>query len=108
MSRIPTGAGQGRGARTPNMAPSVGFPDLPGAACRGMDPDLWSEADTDRAGRRPEVDPESIRAAKAVCASCTERIACGTWAIEHDELGIWGGMTRHERDAIWDQIRSVA
>lgn len=65
--------------------------------------------------RRPGVDPELFfveknkgqrgidqsKAAKAVCADCPARAACLAFALEsNEEHGIWGGMTRREREAL--------
>ena len=38
-----------------------------------------------------------IVTAKRLCRSCDYQSACLTWAIEHDETGIWGGTTEKER-----------
>ncbi len=41
------------------------------------------------------------RRAKALCASCPVRETCLEQAIAVDErFGIWGGMTRRERNAL--------
>ena len=53
-----------------------------------------------------ETDPEaffpekggSTREPKAVCLSCTVRVACLTYALANDEeFGIWGGLSEKER-----------
>ena len=36
--------------------------------------------------------------AKQICAGCPVKGACLDYAIEGDMYGIWGGMTRDERD----------
>jgi len=36
--------------------------------------------------------------AKAVCAVCPSRLPCLEWSLERDELGVWGGMSRAERE----------
>ena len=52
----------------------------------------------------PPGDPNVMRrltqAAKAVCATCPAVEACLRWAIEHDEVGVWGGTTSRERSAL--------
>jgi WhiB family redox-sensing transcriptional regulator len=50
----------------------------------------------------PEVDffptrGQSTAPAKAVCASCLVRAECATYAVEHDEAGIWGGTSERGR-----------
>ena len=53
-----------------------------------------------------QTDPEaffpekggSVKEAKAVCMQCAVRIACLTYALEHNErFGIWGGLSERER-----------
>jgi WhiB family redox-sensing transcriptional regulator len=41
---------------------------------------------------------ESVKPAKAICASCDARIACLAWAMEAEiQHGIYGGVTARER-----------
>jgi WhiB family redox-sensing transcriptional regulator len=56
------------------------------AACQNADPDLFF--------------PETLASAKAkkICKDCPVRQQCLAHAIEYgEEFGIWGGMTRLER-----------
>lgn len=63
-------------------------PALPGAACRGLAPDVFFPAHGDVAGSRR---------AKAICATCPVRDECLDVALRNCERhGIWGGMTEHE------------
>lgn len=51
------------------------------AACRGRsDLDFHSEW------------PDGQEAAKAVCATCPVQPDCLAYALEHEPLGIWGGV----------------
>lgn len=60
---------------------------FPGAACAGVDPDLFF----------PERG-ESVDAAKAVCAECPHRVECLEWALEAGEVdGVWGGESARTR-----------
>ncbi|URN14205.1 WhiB family transcriptional regulator [Streptomyces radiopugnans] len=53
------------------------------ARCREVDPDLWFE---------------QARKAKRICAGCEAREACLADALaSHDEYGVRGGLTYHER-----------
>jgi WhiB family redox-sensing transcriptional regulator len=36
-------------------------------------------------------------AARRMCAGCPYKTPCLAWAVEHDEMGIWGGTTAKER-----------
>jgi len=75
----------------------AGAPDLPGAACRTADPELFfaPEAEFVSARRRREA------AAKAICAGCPARAACLAWALDtRQAFGIWGGAGEDERRAM--------
>jgi WhiB family redox-sensing transcriptional regulator len=62
------------------------------AACRGEDPDLFFPI-----GVTGPAIPQ-IAAAKAVCAGCPVREACGAFALTtNQEYGIWGGLDEEER-----------
>lgn len=57
----------------------------------------------------PELDwfagrADDQAAAKAVCAGCLVRPDCLAFAIEHRELGVWGGTTPQERRAMRDGL----
>jgi WhiB family redox-sensing transcriptional regulator len=66
---------------------TVDFPDLPGALCEQVDPDLWFP---NKGG--------SVTAAKLVCRDCPVRSGCLEYALTHDErFGIWGGLSEKER-----------
>lgn len=38
-----------------------------------------------------------IEDAKAVCRRCPVIDACLLWALEHEQAGVWGGMSENER-----------
>jgi WhiB family redox-sensing transcriptional regulator len=60
------------------------------AACMTQDPEhFFSETS------------KSIQAAKQLCSTCTVKVDCLDYALENDEqFGIWGGLTRHERNRL--------
>lgn len=50
---------------------------------------------------------ESTTNAKAVCASCSVRVDCLTWALDnHEKFGIWGGTSERERRRIRRRLRA--
>jgi len=63
-----------------------------------------------------EIDPaiffpekgESAKPAKAVCAVCPSRLPCREYALGRDELGVWGGMSRIEREREQQQREAAA
>lgn len=65
------------------------------AACRGLDPEMFM----------PERgDTHKIRAAKQLCRQCPAIQPCRDYGLElaqrYDTYGIFGGLTRHERDKL--------
>jgi WhiB family redox-sensing transcriptional regulator len=60
------------------------------AACRGSEVDFYSP-------HRADIDK-----AKAVCARCSVRQECLTYAVEHGEYGVWGGFDDAERNFVED------
>ncbi len=42
------------------------------------------------------ITPEA-RIAKRICKACPYKNPCLEWALENNELGIWGGTTAYER-----------
>ena len=75
------------------------YPYLDGAACEGVDSELfYAEGGA------------AIARAKAICANCEVRDRCLEWAINREEFGVWGGTTARERAAIRRQrgVRLVA
>jgi Transcription factor WhiB. len=89
----------------------LALPDLPDAACRERDPELWfgphvcgAECDGEQGcivGKSETGRFRRIRTAKEVCFSCVERDRCLEWALANDQrYGIWGGKTARERNEI--------
>lgn len=60
------------------------LPDLPDAACRGVDADLFF------------ADGRAL-AAKRVCGGCTMRQPCLAYAVQARVQGVWGGTDEAER-----------
>ena len=57
-------------------------------ACRGINRDIFFPDDI--------PDPRAL----ALCHRCPVKEACLDWALSHDEVGIWGGLTDEQRTAI--------
>ena len=100
---------------TPQPLPSTAnrylresLPDLPNAACRNEEPELFfgphtcdiqcdgllgcyeAKGETGRYSR--------IQTAKAICLTCVDRPECLDWALSTDQpFGVWGGKTERER-----------
>lgn len=54
--------------------------------CGQSDPDAWFP---DKGG--------NVWAAKRICARCPVLAECLAYAVEHHELGVWGGTSERER-----------
>ncbi|TYK45463.1 WhiB family transcriptional regulator [Actinomadura decatromicini] len=69
------------------MTPTYPAPaQRPVNPCR-RDPDLFFSDD-----------PDDIEAAKNICGGCPSRLACLTYANDHELYhGVWGGLTGDER-----------
>ena len=67
--------------------------------CATTDPEAFF---LDRGAGRWEVE-----AAKKVCASCVLSSPCREWAIENNEVGIWGGTTEVERKRLRRMRKAV-
>ena len=50
---------------------------------------------------------ESTRAALQVCASCPVQAECLAYALDHEPVGVWGGMSARERLRINRQRRAA-
>lgn len=59
-------------------------------ACKTLDP-AWFDED---------AEPTAVDRAKSACARCPVRWRCLCRALEGDEYGVWGGLTRTEREAL--------
>lgn len=60
------------------------------AACRGMSRKIFF----------PDEFELPDEKALATCRLCDVKRECLAWAIDHDEAGIWGGLTEEERRKI--------
>jgi WhiB family transcriptional regulator, redox-sensing transcriptional regulator len=67
------------------------------SACRDVDPEIFFAPDGEHEGinrtRREQR-------AKNVCWECPVSGNCLNWALERNEMGIWGGMTEGERKSV--------
>ena len=58
--------------------------------CVGIGPELFF----------PDDPAEAIKLkvlVKPLCDSCSFKLACLQWALDNDEVGIWGGTTDRDR-----------
>lgn len=70
------------------------------AECRNHDPNLWFPPMFEEGDNRRET-PRLYREARRICFSCPVRTDCLEFALEfREEWGMWGGLTRPERNTI--------
>lgn len=60
------------------------------AACKNTDPGVFFDDDTQYTRQH----------LKALCQSCPVVTECLEWAINNNEQGFWGGLSRKQRKAI--------
>lgn len=71
--------------------------------CRGLPIPVFFGEDDDARPTKP-MTPAQTQSARKVCAHCTVRLTCLTYALEGDEKwGIWGGYNRPERERMIDR-----
>lgn len=66
-------------------------------ACKGMGPELFVGPDGRETRTYREVREHK---AKMVCRGCPVVSECLEWALEHNEVGVWGGLTEDERRSL--------
>ncbi|SET51336.1 WhiB family transcriptional regulator [Nonomuraea wenchangensis] len=64
------------------------------AACRSIDPEMFFPIGNTGAALL------QIEKAKKVCGGCRVISSCKEWALANGVVGVWGGTTDAERDAI--------
>ncbi|PBC76168.1 transcription factor WhiB [Streptomyces sp. TLI_235] len=84
--------------------------DLRGAACQGVDPNLfYAEPDVDDPDADPAASEFAVRRAKMVCAGCPVRQMCLALALDRNEpYGIFGGLTADERRTLKREAAKAA
>jgi WhiB family transcriptional regulator, redox-sensing transcriptional regulator len=71
------------------------------AACREADSSLFYSPD----GERGPTKERRERAAKAVCADCSVRELCASFALANREpYGTWGGISENDRRELWRRV----
>jgi hypothetical protein len=82
------------------VQPSLEMPNWKGAACRGrtdLDGDFFPDD-------LLATCPPSNKVKELCELHCPIRAQCLNWALAHDVEGVWGGMTKYQRD----QVRRTA
>ena len=80
-------------------------PDFTGAACAGMDGDMFYDdmivsESAKEYGMYTSTAPKQHAMLRRVCANCPVKVECAEFAIKHERFGFWGGLTAMERHSI--------
>lgn len=68
------------------------------AECWGIGTDLFYRVEEERnVGAYPFID-----AVRSICARCPIWKQCLTYGFEHEDYGVWGGLTSMERRGVRD------
>lgn len=65
-------------------------------ACVGTDPDQWYDL-VDYPDMLLSRSTEGLR---SICARCPVQPQCLEWALNHENFGMWGGLTPKERQKV--------
>jgi len=82
--------------------PKYGEIDWDQAECKGS---IYTDLFYTVEEQRSILQYEYINALRSVCARCPLWATCLTYAMEHEDYGVWGGMTSVERVAMRDPSR---
>ena len=66
-------------------------------ACRGMNPNLFYPTKSGDTKEHKLNFNNAVKFAKTICQKCVVRDVCLDYAVQHNEIGIWGGHTELER-----------
>ena len=63
------------------------------AACAGLPVNYFYDVEESREAFK------EMALVRPVCMACPIQMDCLKWGFEHEEFGVWGGLTEAERDA---------
>jgi hypothetical protein len=80
-------------------------PDFTGAACAGMDGDMFyddmiANESSKEYGKYTSSAPKQHAMLRRVCLKCPIVNECAAFAIKHERFGFWGGLTAMERSSM--------
>jgi hypothetical protein len=76
----------------------VPFPDMPEAACRGKNTEMFFQNAGSTISKKELM--QKTQEAVKICMSCKHRLECLDYGIKAEPYGIWGGATELERQYI--------
>ncbi len=84
------------------------FLDNGEASCASVDPELFFPQEEEIYPGKFISKYTDIAAAKRICDGCPLKFDCLEYGLKNAEIGIWGGQTENQRDAIRKRLRLVA
>lgn len=69
-------------------------------ACSSVDPELFYPQEIEVTKTKVVSKYINAGAAKKICGDCSLKLKCLEYALNNDEIGIWGGTTEYQRDEL--------
>jgi predicted RecB family nuclease len=54
-----------------------------------------------------ETSKRTVEKARSICRGCTEREKCYDYAMSHNDVGVWAGLTSNQREKIRREARKA-
>lgn len=74
--------------------------------CAQADPEAFFPQETEFEGRVISSKYTDLEMVKSICRQCPYQAKCLAYALERNDLGVWGGMTEHERKLYRRRMRA--
>lgn len=68
--------------------------------CAEVDPELFFPQEVEVSSTKVVSVYRDVAAAKEICYSCPLIANCLEYALQNQDIGIWGGMTERQRDKL--------
>lgn len=78
-------------------------------SCASVGGDFWfpEKVNTKGAVRTLSGTSFEVQMAKSICGSCIHKMECAEWGIQHENFGIWGGLTQQDRNRIRNRLNII-
>ena len=78
-------------------------------SCASVGGDFWYPEKVNSKGAMRTLSGTSfeVQMAKSICGSCIHKAECRQWGIEHENFGIWGGLTNNDRIRIRNRLNII-
>lgn len=69
-------------------------------ACSNVDPELFYPQEIEITKTKVVTKYINATAAKKICGDCPLKLKCLEYALNNEEIGIWGGTTEYQREEL--------